>query len=312
MNINPILSKQIKDLSESFNEINIVMRDDFLTLDIFQDKKQIFYHDSFTKLKEFPFEELLIELKQEDINEGVLNCLKSRLNENVDNYTKQKLKYQAFEYTDLYCNVYKDSFDKQISIYKRDIEEIEDVKNLMPDDLKKIEIRYFQKQITDKEAESLEHLRSLQWYFVNYYHKIAELSLNYLTLIQYYYPDNYLEKKEDIFKRNYLNELYEICIVNDVFKEEDISFQNFYLILNQRKPLVSCKQKISKGKIVTFYFVLKYLSEMKKNAKEKNTWLLHVANNLGLEIEIIKKKWNTNTKNTHIFSSFFGIETKEK
>jgi len=128
-------------------------------------------------------------------------------------------------------------------------------------------------------------------------------------MINSYFPEKILENSTDIFDRNFINELYNICVENVIFKPENVSFENFYLIINERDPKKNCMNKIDRKTV--FAFPIKNLSKKIGDRQERENWIEYVCDQLTLRQGSVNSHGDKKSSSTKVFYELFNIEIED-
>lgn len=302
------LSQQISEARTLLNDILKKVQNDTFDYDEFQIFRLENYREYLEKIKATEFEKLIIETKNLNLNREIFNGLLSNIEDYTVLYLKIKNKTDAFDINKLYDVYLNNSFEKEIEIVKNDILEVEDEKNPLPKFEKEKLLKEFKEIIRSIQEKRDNHIKISDWFFINYYEKFYEELKALEFLINQYFPENKLEINEDLFDRNLINALYNICLNECILKPENISFEDFYLILNKRQPKQIGVNSIEKK--TQFSFPIKNLSKRIEDKNQRKNWIQFVSIQFGLSVNSVNSHGDTKDESTEIFYDLFGIKVK--
>jgi|GEM_PF-5822193 len=299
------ISKQIFEIRNLLNEVLREVQDDTFDYDEFQIFRSEKYREFLNKIKGIEFEKLIVEAKNLHLTKEVFSGILSNIENYQRFYLKKKSKIKAFNINRLYDVYLKIHFDKEIAILKNDISDVEDMNNPLPNWEKAKLIQEFEGNLRNIPEKRDRHIKTFDWFFINYYEKFNDEFQAIEKLTNDYFPEKTLETETDIFERNFINDLYRICEENQIFKKENLSFENFYLILNRREP----KQKVF-GSIIkktVFSFPIKNLSKKIENKNQRANWLQFVCQQFGLSTKSVNSHGDNKDDSTELFLKLFHI-----
>lgn len=260
----------------------------------------------FEKLDTVKIDTFLANLKNSNIERSTLNGLSKKLTDYIKKYNSKFNQIEKFNKSiliDTILSPYK--FDEKITALETSILEIEDEKNKMPAWLKEKECNSFRNELKNLRSIRDKHLNDLSYVLNDYYRSLFLNALEIEQKIDDYFPNENLELGNDLFKRKLISDLYEILTHNEIVSDKQLTFENLYLILNLRKPIVICNTSINKKTL--FAFPIIQLSKSIENNTDKENWLEFVAGQLGLKVSSIKSHGHKNEKFT-IFYDLFDIK----
>jgi hypothetical protein len=300
------LTKQISDFRILIDDILSNVDNDTLSYDTLQIFQQENYHLLFEKLKNFDLEKLLIDAKNSNLNRNVFHGILTSIGNYSKLYKKLSSKFFAFDYGRLYELYLFEKYGKKIAILENDIKEVEDPENQLPQKEKTKLITEFKKELLCVIQQKNNLRKDFGWFFNNYYEGFNIMNQNAEKLIQSYFPEHSLEAESDYFPRNFINDLYNICEQNMIFDSDNITFENFYLILNQRKPKISCTNFIKKKTV--FAFPIKHLSLKINDKLKRELWIDQICSKFGLNAKSINSHGNNKNIATEAFYNLFDVK----
>ncbi|GAQ13483.1 hypothetical protein MODO_1138 [Myroides odoratimimus] len=278
------LSKYSKSLDRLLNELET----DKFTNDIWQCYKQESYTIVYKDLDSIDFEVLLIELRNNNFSKETLYNIVSiidKLNLLFEEYNTQ---IQSLDLYKLYYKVYiSHLFDDKIKLAIEDLRHVQEreIPLEAPKNLNEVDIEYFKNELEKIRNEKLlfkkENIHLLTDYYSLFKSHISKAKGWIIT----YFPEERLNLDDDIFTSMQVNLLYEECILMQCFTTNDLSFEDFYLILNRRKPKVPFTQSFKQ--VTKFAKELKpYTDKVDKQIKDQ--WREFVCTELSLNLNTIK------------------------
>lgn len=267
-------------------------------------------------LIKFEFEELidikidtfLANVKNNNLEKSILNGLNKMLSDYLKIYHSKFDQIEKFSKSILIESILTPyQFDEKVKILEDDIIDIQDEKNKMPKWLKDKETPYFAKKLQIVKFNQEKDVKDLSWVLKDYYGSVFLLVLKIENKIDAYFPSENLEMKSDFFKREFISELYHILKTNDIINFNILTFENLYLILNEREPKESCVNSINEDKRTLLTFPLKKLSMQIKLQNKREFWLNFVSKQLGLKVSSIRSHGHKNIK-FNIFCELFKIK----
>lgn len=308
MKISEHIFDRVSEIRNIINEILNEVQNDSLQYDSFQilrQEKYLKYHNS---IRGIELGKLIIEAKNLNFNKEIFYGILINIENYKQSYLKKKSKIDAFNLNKLYAVYLKNRFDKEISIAKNDILEVSDIKNALPEIEKEKILREFKEFLANLQNKRDNHIKTFDWFFINYYEKFYEELQAIENLINEYFPEKALESDTDIFERNFANDLYRICVDNQIFKKENVSFENFYLILNTREPKQICVNTIEKKTV--FAFPIKKFSKRIEDKNQRENWIQFICSQFGLSAKSVNSHGDTKDESTEIFYDLFGVKVK--
>lgn len=303
------LTEQISDFRILVDDILLNVANDTLGYDTLQILQQENYHLLFEKFTNFNVERLLIEAKNSNLSKDIFHGILSCIGNYSKVYKRKKSKFLAYDFGRLYELYLFENYGKKISILQNDIAEVEDPGNLLPQNEKAQLVTDFKSELLSLTQQRNNLSNNFGWFFKNYYETFFNLNLLVEKLIQSYFPEQSLEVGTDIFNRHLINDLYNLCERNRVFDIEKVSFENFYLILNQRYPKRSCLNFIDKKTV--FGFPVKHLSLRIKDKLRRALWIDHTCKEFGLNPKSINSHGNNKNISTEPFYDLFDITIQD-
>ncbi|MBB1139019.1 MULTISPECIES: hypothetical protein [Myroides] len=278
------LSQYSKLLDRLLNEL----KTDKFVNDIWQCYKQESYTIVYKELDSIDFEVLLIELRNNNFSKGVLYNIVSiidKLNLLFEEYNTQ---IQSLDLYKLYHKVYiSHFFDDKIKLAIEDLKHVQEreIPLEAPKNLNEVDIEYFKNELEKIRNEKFLFEKENTHLLTDYYSLFKSHISKTKGWITTYFPEERLNLDDDIFTSMQVNLLYEECILMQCFTTNDLSFEDFYLILNRRKPKTPFTQ--------SFKQVTKFAKELKPYTDKvdkqiKDHWREFVCSELNLNVNTIK------------------------
>jgi hypothetical protein len=285
------LSLYSKSLDRLLNELET----DKFTNDIWQCYKQESYAIVYKELDSIDFEVLLIELRNNNFSKGTLYNIVSiidKLNLLFEEYNAQ---IQSLDLYKLYHKVYiSHLFDDKIKLAIEDLKHVQEreIPLEAPKNLNEVDIEYFKNELEKIRNEKLLFEKENTHLLTDYYSLFKIHISKAKGWITTYFPEERLNLDDDIFTSMQVNLLYEECILMQCFTTNDLIFEDFYLILNRRKPKVPFTQSFKQ--VTKFAKELKpYTDKVDKQIKDQ--WREFVCTELNLNANTIRsyghKSW---------------------
>lgn len=267
---NPLL-KHLNEYLKILKELSNLLDTDSLQQNTYQCIRQESYAKAFSYLKKLDIDALLITGQAESLSKKVfLNILKqieviNKLIEDKDELITH------FDFIHLYDKVLLPKmFENKILIARQDLKEIQEkekpiwVSQCEFDEDKK----YWEKELYRVLAERDTYIQDNVHLIQNYYYKIRDYLLTVKEDIYAYYPEDRLRLESDLFEIKDVLKLYNSALELKCFKEGDLAFEDFYLILNLREPKTqfdSAFKQISKFAQPPLYEMMKDIEKDVRN-----------------------------------------------
>lgn len=273
-------------------------------------KDQIFVINSikfeFDELAKFKVDTFLANLKNNHSEKSVLNGLNQKLTDYTKLYKLKSDKIANFNKSVLLESILDEyKFKEKIKILEDDIADIEDERNEMPEWLKEKECQKLSRELENIKSDRQKSSNELSYIKNDYYGSIFIISLEIEKKIDDYFPDNRFTLETDLVKLSLTVKIHDILISNEVIDPKKLSIEDFFLIINHRKPLNNCRDSVKKLVLMSFP-----INEIAKNIKQsdlKSKYINYVADKLGLNVNTITNKTYKNTK-FKMFYMLFGIK----
>lgn len=267
---NPLL-KHLNEYLKILKELSNLLDTDSLQQNTYQCIRQESYAKAFSDLTKLDIDALLITGQAESLSKKVfLNILKQIevINKLIDD--KDEL-ITHFDFIHLYDKVLLPKmFENKILIARQDLKEIQEkekpiwVSQCEFDEDKK----YWEKELYRVLAERDTYIQDNVHLIQNYYYKIRDYLLTVKEDIYAYYPEDRLRLESDLFEIKDVLKLYNSALELKCFKEGDLAFEDFYLILNLREPKTqfdSAFKQISKFAQPPLYEMMKDIEKDVRN-----------------------------------------------
>ncbi len=235
---NPLL-KHINEYLKILKELSNLLDNDSLQQNTYQCIRQESYAKAFSDLTKLDIDALLITGQAESLSKKVfLNILKQIevINKLIDD--KDEL-ITHFDFIHLYDKVLLPKmFENKILIARQDLKEIQEkekpiwVSQCEFDEDKKYWEKELYRVLAERDTYTQDNVHLIQ----NYYHKIRDYLLIVKEDIYVYYPEDRLRLESDLFEIKDVLKLYNSALELKCFKEDDLAFEDFYLIFNLREP----------------------------------------------------------------------------
>ncbi|WP_121965712.1 MULTISPECIES: hypothetical protein [Myroides] len=278
------LSQYSKTLDKLLDEF----KSDEFTYDIWQCYKQESYATVSKELDAIDLEALLIEIRNSNFSKGALNNIALLLEQLSLLFDQHNTKMQNLDFYKLYHRVYiVHLFNDKIALATEDLKHVKERELPLeaPKDLNDADIEYFRKELSDLYTEKEVFEKENTYLLTNYYNSFKTHITKAKDWITTYFPEERLNLDDDLFTSMQVNLLYEECILMQCFSTEDISFEDFYLILNRRKPKAKFTQPFKQ--VTKFAKELKpYTDKVDKQIKDQ--WREFVCTELNLNVNTIK------------------------
>ncbi len=262
----------------------------------------------FEKLTNLKIDTFLANVKNNNLEKSILNGLNKKLSDYIKLYQSKFAEIEKFSKSILVETILsQNQFDEKIKILEDDITDIQDEKNKVPQWLKDKEIPHFNNELQILKSKQEKEVENLSWVLKDYYVSVFLLALEIENKIDAYFPSENLEMQADFFKREFISELYNILKTNNIINFNIVTFENLYLILNEREPKESCVNSINEDKRTLLTYPLKKLSMQIKSQNKREIWLDFVSKQLGLKVSSINSHGYKNEKFS-IFYDLFGVK----
>ncbi|MCO7723998.1 hypothetical protein NJB85_12495 [Myroides odoratimimus] len=239
MSLETTFVRDLSEYSKVLEELEACLKYDSLNLDIYQCDKQEKYRDIYLFLTSFELNQLL--LKAQLINApkqtffGVLNFIAFI----IDEIEAKTHRIDAFDFVYLYDKILLSrKFDGKIATAIRDLKDVESqgVNPWVSARAFERELEYWRSEIekvhNDKYSYNLQNSNLIK----NYYYLLRDFLQEVSRNIYLYYPEERLQKESDIFEIKDVLVLYESALELKCFTESAFVFEDFYAIVNLRKP----------------------------------------------------------------------------
>lgn len=274
-------------------------------------KDQIFVINSikfeFDELAKFKVDTFLANLKNNHSEKSVLNGLNQKLNDYTKLYKSKSDKIANFNKSVLLESILDEyKFKEKIKILEDDIADIEDERNEMPEWLKEKECQKLSSELENIKSDRQKSFNELSYIKNDYYGSIFIMSLEIEKKIDDYFPDNLFVLEDNIVKLFLAKNIYEVLLNEEIIEPNQLSMEDYFLIINMRDPKKNCKDSVKKLELMSF--PIKEISKSIKQKDLKSKYINHVADKLGLNVNTITNK-TYKTEKFKIFYFLFGIKT---
>ncbi|MDR2221104.1 MAG: hypothetical protein LBE34_00015 [Flavobacteriaceae bacterium] len=279
---------KLSQYSKALDKLLSEFKSDEFTYDIWQCYKQESYATVSKELDAIDLEALLIEIRNSNFSKGALNNIVSLLEQLILLFDQHSTEMQNLDLYKLYHRVYiTHLFNDKIALATEDLKHVKERELPLeaPKNHNDADIEYFRKELSNLYTEKEVFEKENTYLLTNYYNSFKTHITKAKDWITTYFPEERLNLDDDLFTSMQVNLLYEECILMQCFSTEDISFEDFYLILNRRKP----KAKFTKS----FKQVTKFAKELKPYTDKvdkqiKDQWREFVCTELNLKLSTIK------------------------
>lgn len=247
MSLETVFIKELNGYSKILKELAENLKYDPLEQSCFQCYRQEEYREIYLYLKNFELNELILKGQFVQAPKKAFFHILNYIKVIIDEIDSKVHKIDAFDFIYLYEKVLLPMlFDREITSALNDLKFVENQgrPSWMTIDRFKIELEYWKTEIKKVENEKHSYRSTNSNLIKNYYYLLKDLLQEARENIYVYYPEERLQHQSDIFEIDDVLKLYDSALKLECFEKEDLAFEDFYFIVNLRKPKSSFKKEL--------------------------------------------------------------------